>query len=741
VLRLLIGLTSLFASGAGSLLAQGAIQRYVAVRSGGADAFISSAISFAFIAGIAGGAVVSGSLASRSKYPVAIWIAVELCCAAALPLFIPVFRNALDAILQHGGFEYATMGTYYAALFVLISITCGSLAALMGANYPAAYAVVASGASSSNRPAILILGSNTLGAAAGCAASVYLLPDVTLPQIIIYAAALYMLAGLLPLAVAFLERPIKADTTYETPARIAVSLGAKLLFIAGFLGFCYQVVLFRHFNLSEPAQYWVFSAVLCILLVFWALGTCASLAVRVPSLWVLAALGMSQACAAFLLLSPGGADLLRLQPWPSVDEAVRLSLLFLPVMFSGWYFGAIHIEMNRLDASQIGRVYGFNLAGTFLGGITATYALPETLGISFVFIPPLLALGSLLTALAFYLPNLNRGWRYAGISVCLLLIASTTIAPISSLRDSYYLSITRRMAPAQTVEVQEDWGTSAWLADDNYIVGGRMQSPAASNPCGGYRTQQMLVPVMLKKNSRIFYVGIGAGISNGALGLLLPAATIQSVDYSRAVGKLWSSHPRLSFDLLHQTNNHARIMDGRLALTLNSGKYNIIQEYAEAEGIRGISTIKSIEFLRMVKAHLEEDGVFAAVGFSSSYAATIQKVFRNVWVFADIPIFIATDRDLTEMFNGAAPAGATGKIACIDTVLHEEGEHQLLTLLPNLNDAIVTDEYPLADYLMKLRTIDSRQLDGRPTMRLPFLAANLIEKINTAKLTSSALAK
>jgi len=65
VRAMLIGLLSLFLSGAGSLTAQCAIQRYVAIHSGGADAFISSAISFAFIAGIALGALLGG----RSRWP------------------------------------------------------------------------------------------------------------------------------------------------------------------------------------------------------------------------------------------------------------------------------------------------------------------------------------------------------------------------------------------------------------------------------------------------------------------------------------------------------------------------------------------------------------------------------------------------------------------------------------------------------------------------------------------------
>lgn len=727
---LLVGLISLFFSGAGSLIAQSAIQRYVAVRSGGADAFISSAISFAFIAGIAGGAVLSGILASRQRYSLFIWVAAELVCAAALPLLIPVYRNVLDIIIQHWSFGLDNIAIYYFGLFVSITVICGAVAGLMGANYPAAYAVISSGSRTSNRTAILILASNTFGAAAGCCASVYLLPNLTLPTMLACASGLYLVAGLLPLAFKFrapTSEPMTASAKIDP--KTDISRGSKLLFISGLIGFSYQVLLFRHFSLLEHSAYWIFSVVLGILLVFWATGTLASMIVRVLSVWVLIGLALSQACAAALLLYPVGPDLLRLHFDMTVADAITVLLLFLPVAFSGWYFGVVHNELTQLNARGIGLIYGFNLAGTFVGGIAATYLLPEAMRTSFIFIPVLGALGTLVAVPGFYGRNLRPGTRYAVMLLCLLALVGILVLPTKTLSDRYYRSTTR-LDPKIRIEVEEDWGVAAWLAGDDFLVGGRGQSPVASNPCGGYRSQQMLVPALLKKNARIFYVGVGAGISNGGLGRLLPDSTIESMDYSRAVGRFWVAHPELNFDLLHQANNHVRVMDGRLALSLDSGKYDIIQEYGEAEGIRGISTIKSIEFVRMVKAHLQASGVFVAVGFSSAYAATLQKVFSKVWMFDEIPIFMATDGDLTTMFDPAGSTKIGGKISCIDTILNTKGVRQRLSLLPPIQETIVSDAYPVADYASRLQAVDPRLLETTQKLELPFPSAKLIDAIN-----------
>src|SRR5579872_1354319 len=189
VRTLLPGLLSLFLSGAGSLTAQAAIQRYVAIRAGGADAFISSAISFAFIAGIALGALLGG----LSRRPRTVWVSVELASACLLPAFIPAFRWLLDGVMTWN----LGIGSYYAVLFGLLVLTCGTLAVFMGANYPAAFATLGG----SNRTAILILATNTLGAATGCGLSVSLLPEITLSHLVLVASAFYVCAGLLPLLV------------------------------------------------------------------------------------------------------------------------------------------------------------------------------------------------------------------------------------------------------------------------------------------------------------------------------------------------------------------------------------------------------------------------------------------------------------------------------------------------------------------------------------------------------------
>jgi hypothetical protein len=674
VRAMLIGLLSLFLSGAGSLTAQCAIQRYVAIHSGGADAFISSAISFAFIAGIALGALLGG----RSRWPRRVWISVELACACILPAFIPAFCWLLDGVMRWN----LGIGSYYAVLFGLLLLTCGTLAVFMGANYPAAFATLGG----SNRTAILVLVTNTLGAATGCGLSVYLLPSMSLSHMVLVASLFYVCAGLLPLLV----RP---QPVVSSSGSGPVSRAAALLFAAGFIGFSYQVVLFRHFGLVEPDAYWLFSVVLAFILVAWAVGNCLALIFRVPSGWILAGLALSLG-ATFFMLGPQ-----------------HVKFFFIPVLFSGWYFGAIHCETKSLSARQAGLVYAFNLAGTFLGGLAATALLPDVFRLSFVLIPAIGAALAVVVGTIFY----SRRFAIALPALAIFALGSP---------QAYYRDLSRTRGP---VEADEDWGISTWLAGEDYLVSGRMQSPGVHKVCGGYRTQQMLIPSLLKRNSRIFYVGVGAGISNGGLVKLLPDSKIKNLDYSPAVSRFWSRHPEISFDLIH--TNPPLVMDGRLALSLDHDRYNVILEITGDDGLRGSTAVKSLEFLNLVKSHLEPDGVFVSQAYSTSYFATAQKVFRHVWIFPELPMVISTDADLPALFDPSAAKKIAGKIPCLDRVLAAHGKLQRVVLLPKIDAPVITDNDPISDYAILLSHVDPKIVASAPHFDLPFLESKAVAEL------------
>ncbi len=234
----------------------------------------------------------------------------------------------------------------------------------------------------------------------------------------------------------------------------------------------------------------------------------------------------------------------------------------------------------------------------------------------------------------------------------------------------------------------------------------------------------MLLPSLLKKNAKIFYVGVGAGISNGGLVKLLPDSQIKNLDFSRAVSRFWNKHPDISSHLIE--HNPPIVLDGRLALSLDHERYNVIIEITGDDGLRGSSAVKSLEFIRLVKAHLEPDGVFISQAYSTSYVATAQQVFRNVWIFPEMPVVISTDADLSTLFDPAAAKKIVGKIPCIDTVLAAHGKPQTVALLPKLDAPLITDDYPISDYSTSLHRVDPKTIASAKHLELPFLEAKAI---------------
>jgi hypothetical protein len=170
-------------------------------------------------------------------------------------------------------------------------------------------------------------------------------------------------------------------------------------------------------------------------------------------------------------------------------------------------------------------------------------------------------------------------------------------------------------------------------------------------------------------------------------------------------------------------------MDGRLALSLDHDRYNVILEITGDDGLRGSTAVKSLEFLNLVKSHLEPDGVFVSQAYSTSYFATAQKVFRHVWIFPELPMVISTDADLPALFDPSAAKKIAGKIPCLDRVLAAHGKPQRVVLLPKIDAPVITDDYPISDYAILLSRVDPKIVASAPHFDLPFLESKAVAEL------------
>jgi spermidine synthase len=722
--RTLRGGLSLALSGAACLNAQITIQRYASVLFGGMDALIMNVISFSFIAGLGAGALVAGNWARKIRRPNLFWGCADLVSGAIVLAFLPLFTGLhhwLFALLGDA-LSGASLGPYYVYVIALQLMTSFLLAFVMGTNYPLAFETLAAGAKRGpNLASIFVVSTNTLGAALGCAIAVFAVEASSLSMLMTVSGVIYLAAGAIA---ATLAVPAQRGAGHASPvvsAHVGKTLdpgrAAALLFASGAAGYGFEVCMFRHFPLINPYESVLFGLVLFAYLFLWSLGTAAASWGRLTSSRLVPALAVAIAISGALLVTPEvvpslaivvNRNILPNLPW--------LVLLLLPAFCSGCVYGAVHREVRALDTRRLSLLYAANLLGTLLGGIVAGYVLPPAGSFlyTFVLFPPLLLAVHVICRM-----------RRKFLAVAGLLAASAAgyaLALGHEIHTRYYAGLMRVLQPAVTpygapvdaAELREDFSTSAWVWRDTLWVAGRAHTWSISTPYTPTRLAHVAMVALLKQRAEIFNVGIGLGISNGAIGHYFGASHAVNVDYSPAVLYFIERHGRSNFGLARQPNSEVLIVDGRLALMRDKRTYDIIAELTEQDGWPGASTVKSREFLQMVKRRLKPGGVYMAVGTGRFFASTLQATFRHVYAVRGLLTFVASDEDIRGLVATGAFEQLRREDPQFDAALRKHGRFEIIDV-PLLADRLVTDLDPCADYNRLARGIP---LDGEVVVGL-----------------------
>jgi hypothetical protein len=489
-----------------------------------------------------------------------------------------------------------------------------------------------------------------------------------------------------------------------------------LLFLAGAAGFSFEVVVFRHFSLSNTADHTVFGTALGIYLGCWSAGTLLaswrSVSLKTVALFFAASLLLS----AVMLFVPGVVRHVLFRHSDQVSYPAVL-VFFLPALCSGWFFARVHQDAGRLNVRRLARLYCANLGGSFVGGVLTKYLFATLLSFTYA-----LLLWSLVLGLAFWLLGRPPRWSRAVLAGSYALVVAACFLPgWPHLR--YYRSF---LPPQERVrEVKEDWATAAWITDNHFYVGNRMQLMNYADPYYGFRLFQIAMPMRLAHHTNLFIAGTGLGAANGALGHFLTESRVVNVDYSPAVRYFVARYRDANFDLVRQPNSSFHTTDARLQLSLERTPFDVIMEIAEHEGVPGISTIKSIEFLRLVKQKLTPDGVFIGLGSSMEYVATVQQVFKNVYhARGSGPFLLATDADLDSLLlNHSALKQFAAKDKRLEQRLGDKPNTVNLVKFRPVRARLIRDSDPCADYGWSVLTrYDADRLAIGPVLKLEPLA-------------------
>lgn len=713
-------LLSLFLSGAASLSAQVFIQRYASTVAGGGDVLVACILSLSTLAGLGAGALLAGSRARGLRRPTRAWAMVEVICALAVAGFVPAFGELHRGVLSACGAIGGGRPVYFALLAVLQVGTAVPLAVLMGSNYPLAFEWFERRGGHEGRTAGLVLAANTLGAALGAVGAALALPLARLDELPLVSAAAYLLAGALALGLPG-GAPAPQESNRRNPGENREKSGKspwRLVFATGAAGFALETVAFRHFGVRHAGAPWTFALALGCHLSAWGLGC--GLAgwgrlARLPANASLVALAGALGLAGWLLASAPREVALVLEPiaaWPFEVlwlPSWRTVAFFVPAISCGFAYAAIHREAAP-DARGAARLYAANVAGCLAGWGLVAGILPAV-GSSFALAPFVLA-----PLLALVLPLRTSAAAFAVILPFLLLCPEDVVA-------GYYSGIA--CSPVARDDVREDAASSAWLKRPSprfqrrdLYVDGRIQTPDISNPWGGYRAFQVLFPASLAHRRRILNVGVALGVSNGNLCRLLPGSKIENVDCCPCLRWFWERHARENFGLLDAPNGRTTVTDGRLALAVGDGRWDVIQEFGSGEGMAGASVLKSVEFLRLARRRLSPQGVLIGHAASANYAAALQAVFARVYVLEGFPIFVGSDEPL-ECLTDLGDLGAAFTTAV--EIARQEG-------LPRATHALrlthpqrvrpVQDADPVSDYSEAMTPF---RLEGdEPAVTLPF---------------------
>ena len=123
-----------------------------------------------------------------------------------------------------------------------------------------------------------------------------------------------------------------------------------------------------------------------------------------------------------------------------------------------------------------------------------------------------------------------------------------------------------------------------------------------------HRRIGLLPAVLHEQPRRALVVGLGGGVTPGGLSQF-PGLQVDVVELSDSVIKAAAYFSHVNFDVLQRPNVHVRHDDGRNFLLRARTPYDVITADAILPHHAGANNLNSVEYFRLVRDRLAEDGV------------------------------------------------------------------------------------------------------------------------------------
>ena len=653
-----------FLSGAAALIYQTAWHRLLGLFAG-ADTIAAALVVGAFLLGLGIGSLAAGFWADRMSRRAAL-LAFALC-----EVGIAVFA-VLSPWLYYDVIYRELLPISSSRLVIFAVVFAGLLwpTFLMGCSLPFLSKAVVTRIDGSARLIGWLYGLNTLGAAVGAFSGGWLLiGSLGFDRTIHVGAALNLIvaAGGLMLAIGLdLSSPrgsAKAARSADDASGSVVWRWSLLVFISGFLIVALQIVWYRLIGVLLQSNGYSFSLVLAVFL----LGDAAGLLVGTrhidriadPRRFFFLMQGLATALAlagAWFVYLAIGAGLL---PATFVDRDIvqgdaadiglivlLVAVVVLPASFiMGFSFPVVQ-KAVQVDLAQLGRRVGLvqlaNIVGNSAGSLAAGLALLDLVGTAGT-LKLLVAIG-LAFAVLQITTSRRLGWPLAPTG---LLILGLLLFPGG---EAFW----RRLhgLTGETAIVSED-KTGLALLKMSDAQSGRLYIQGHSQSRLPFDTVHVFLgaigPLAHPEPRRVLVIGSGTGGTPYAAGLHPNTDRVRVIEIVAPVidtlRRYRDAGGRSGVDgLLANPKFEIVVADGRHALALDDGRYDVIEADAILPKTALSGLLNSQEFFRQVRARLAPGGLYVQWAPTARTVETFRSVFPYVTMIH--PALLGSDQPI-----------------------------------------------------------------------------------------------
>jgi spermidine synthase len=449
---------------------------------------------------------------------------------------------------------------------------------------------------------------NTLGAVAGVLGSVlWVQPRWGLSGSVIGFAGLQCLCAVLFLGTARRVRAVEpvASKVDERGDRLSTSRLRATLWLSGFLGIGFEVLVTRLLSQVLENTVFTYAAILAAYLLFTAVGgalqnrfaTQADRALR----WLLPAVALSVALAGWMLIQTPllvalGRDGLGTHAMPAMvaEFWVASAVVALPALAMGMLFASLAAEAAR-HPRFLGSALSWNLLGSALAPSVMALGLIPALGTRWSWI--LLGLG--------YLTLLPGGLRMGWIAKMGVPMAAVALM---SLPKEIHLQapppggriVTLREGPSDTVTtvVQSD-GHRILRINQRFTMGGTASALA--------ERRHGHLPLLLHPEPRLaLFLGVGTGISFAALDAH-PGLVAEGIELVPEVAEVL---PEFAPHNSHSDRLTVRVADARRFVRASTQRYDVVIADLFHPARDGAAGLYTREHFQAIRDRLSDGGLF-----------------------------------------------------------------------------------------------------------------------------------